>query len=114
MIPHTTACQVVLRFSGQPGFPETLEAQRELAVTMAEVATDQDHANRIAAAWLHENHWAPTPCRLVALAQSTKAPPKVRDPCGRCGNTGFVSLPERVIHGDTYAGVEACGCRGGG
>ncbi len=123
MIPLAQAIPQVLRFSGCPGWPETKEGQLELANTMAEISTDPAHAERIADAWRDQNfavkgkevRWAPTPHDLTQMARWTAPPTPATDepPCSECDGSGWVLLPERQIHGDSYSSVEPCACRQG-
>lgn len=114
MIPLEQAIPQVLRFSGCPGWPDAKEGQDELTQTMSRIAADPAHAQRIANAWLAASHWAPTPYNLTEIARNTVAPAIEGSPCQICAGSGWVPLPARQVHGDSYSSVEPCECRASG
>jgi hypothetical protein len=92
MIPKTESTKQILRLSGLKGFDKlTQEGLSEIVDTLAQSASNENHAKAFADTWLRASRWFPVPADVFEFAASTAQhyANKQWDDCPSCMGSGF-------------------------
>ncbi len=109
MIPRPLARQLVARFSGKLGYPQTNEGRAALIDAFEKAPGNATQAADVADDLQVDTKYCPDVSEVWRAARALKEPKQIG--CDDCDGTGWRYVESSPHNGHAYTAVEPCHCR---